>query len=194
MQFVRRTIDCAIEFRAGQTRIIEEGRHRMSRGGCCLRYINFRFVIVPRDSRDSLRFARQRGGHAPGYLFYIINARFKQRSCVLLQISLESRSNRVKYYGFRSVIPFNDLKLPSFPLEGKMHRAALHSLRIDSKNCNRSRIAIADSKIVYLDQKTKSLFFRSMKILLYFVAEEIYQKLCSFIDEERYICERGGLI
>lgn len=44
------------------------------------------------------------------------------------------------------------------------------------------------------DQKTKSLFFRSMKILLYFVAEEIYQKLCSFIDEERYICERGGLI
>lgn len=75
-----------------------------------------------------------------------------------------------------------------------MHRAALHSLGIDSKNCNRSRIAIADSKIVYLDQKTKSLFFRSMKILLYFVAEEIYQKLCSFIDGERYICERGGLI
>lgn len=193
MQFVRRTIDCAIEFRAGQTRIIEEGRHRMSRGGCCLRYINFRFVIVPRDSRDSLRFAIQRGGHAPGYLFYIIDARFKQRSCVLLQISLESRSNRVKYYGFRSVIPFQRFKITKqvFPSRGKcivlrsIHFESIRKIVIDH---------IANSKIVYLDQKTKSFFFRSMKILLYFVAEEIYQKLCSFIDGERYICERGGLI
>lgn len=193
MQFVRRTIDCVIEFRAGQTRIIEEGRHRMSRGGCCLRYINFRFVIVPRDSRDSLRFARQRGGHAPGYLFYIIDARFKQRSCVLLQISLESRSNRVKYYGFRSVIPFQRFKITKqvFPSRGKcivlrsIHFESIQKIVIDH---------IANSKIVYLDQKIKSFFFRSMKILLYFVAEEIYQKLCSFIDGERYICERGGLI
>lgn len=132
MQFVRRTIDCAIEFRAGQTRIIEEGRHRMSRGGCCLRYINFRFVIVPRDSRDSLRFAIQRGGHAPGYLFYIIDARFKQRSCVLLQISLESRSNRVKYYGFRSVIPFQRFKITKqvFPSRGKC--IVLRSIHLES--------------------------------------------------------------
>lgn len=196
MQFVRRTIDCAIEFRAGQTRIIEEGRHRMSRGGCCLRYINFRFVIVPRDSRDSLRFARQRGGHAPGYLFYIIDARFKQGSCVFLQISLESRSNRVKYYGFRSVIPFQRFKITKqvFPSRGKcivlrsIHLESIRKIVIDHE----LRSQILRSYIS--DQKTKSFFFRSMKILLYFVAEEIYQKLCSFIDGERYICERGGLI
>lgn len=40
-----------------------------------------------------------------------------------------------------------------------MHRAALHSLGIDSKNCNRSRIAIADSKIVYLRSKNQIFFF-----------------------------------
>lgn len=40
-----------------------------------------------------------------------------------------------------------------------MHRAALHSLRIDSKNCNRSQIAIADSKIVYLRSKNQIFVF-----------------------------------
>lgn len=59
------------KFRAGQTRITEEeGGHRMSRGGCCLRYINFRFVIVP---PDSLRFAIQRMGCTRGCLFYLYN-------------------------------------------------------------------------------------------------------------------------
>lgn len=158
-----------------------------------------KFPICHRSSRFS-RFSSfrdiERGGHAPGYLFYIIDARFKQGSCVFLQISLESRSNRVKYYGFRSVIPFQRFKITKqvFPSRGKcivlrsIHLESIRKIVIDHE----LRSQILRSYIS--DQKTKSFFFRSMKILLYFVAEEIYQKLCSFIDGERYICERGGLI